>query len=304
MSQPPGRPVSGTFAYFATTVCWGANIPLTTILFRSFDPFFLSLIRALLAAAVLGCGVILVFGWRQLTLPIALWRAALMSGAMAAFFVLYNLGLHFTNTITAAAIMAGAPVYAAVTMRLLTGMPLERGFLPAVALTVLGGSIAVLSRADGGPIALQGGEILIVLAFGCWTVYSLYAQRWFGSEVSQLRRTWVATLVAGLWLVPFWLLTRAIGLAPAPNLAPDAEALLWLGLTATFSSALGGLLWNVGVSRVGLTAGLLWQNMVPVFGVLISMMFGFVPTPGQILGGLLVICGVVLMQWRRFQAGR
>jgi drug/metabolite transporter (DMT)-like permease len=34
------------------------------------------------------------------------------------------------------------------------------------------------------------------------------------------------------------------------------------------------------------------------------MMFGFVPTPGQILGGLLVICGVVLMQWRRFQAGR
>src|SRR5690606_33623258 len=109
-------------------------IPLTTILFRSFDPFFLSLLRAVLASLILAAVVILTLGWRKLSFPIPLWRLAVMSGAMACFFVFYNLGLRFTNTITAAAIMAGAPVYAAVTMRLLTGVPFERGFLPAVAL--------------------------------------------------------------------------------------------------------------------------------------------------------------------------
>lgn len=299
-----GAIASGTLAYFVTTVFWGANIPLTTILFRSFDPFFLSLLRAVLASLILAAVVIVALGWRRLAFPIPLWRLAVMSGAMACFFVFYNLGLRFTNTITAAAIMAGAPVYAAVTMRLLTGVPFERGFLPAVALTLIGGGIAVWSRNDGESLVLQGGEILIVLAFACWTAYSLCAQRWFSADVPQLRRTWSATFAAAIWLLPCWALIRVAGFAPPPNLAPDAEALLWLGLTATFATAFGGLLWNVGVSRVGLAAGLLWQNTVPVFGVLISMMFGFVPTAGQIVGGALVICGVVFMQWRRFRGQR
>lgn len=296
-----GSLASGTLAYFATSVFWGANIPLTAILFRSFDPFFLGFLRASVASVVLAIAVVLMLGWRRLALPIGLGRLAAMSAAMAGFFILYNLGLRYTNTITAAAIMAGAPVYGAVTMRLLTGSPLERGFVPAVALTLVGGAIAVWSRADGGAMRLQGGELLIVLAFGCWTAYSLYAQRWFGPEVPQLRRTWSATLGAAFWLLPCWALIHAVGIAPPPNLSPDAEALLWLGLTGTFSTALGGLLWNVGVSRVGLAAGVLWQNTVPVFGVLISMMFGFVPTAGQVLGGALVLAGVLVMQWHRLK---
>lgn len=300
-SPAVGALASGTLAYFATSVFWGANIPLTAILFRSFDPFFLSLIRAALASLVLAGAVTLMLGWRRLALPIGLARLAAMSAAMAGFFVFYNLGLRYTNTITAAAIMAGAPVYGAVTMRLLTGSPLERGFVPAVVLTLVGGAIAVWSRTDGSGMRLQGGEPLIVLAFACWTAYSLYAQRWFDASVPQLRRTWAATLGAAFWLLPCWALIRAAGIAPPANLSPDAEALLWLGLTGTFSTALGGLLWNVGVSRVGLAAGVLWQNAVPVFGVLISMMFGFVPTGGQVLGGALVLAGVLVMQWQRFR---
>lgn len=298
-SPAAGALASGTLAYFATSLFWGANIPLTAILFRTFDPFFLSFIRASLAALVLAAAVVLTLGWRRLALPIGALPLATMSAAMAAFFVLYNLGLRYTNTITAAAIMAGAPVYGAITLRLLGGSPLERGFLPAVALTLAGGALAVWGRADGGSLRLQGGELLIVLAFACWTAYSLYAQRWFDAAVPQLRRTWVATLGAALWLLPCWALIRAVGLAPPPNLSPEAEALLWLGLTGTFSTALGGLLWNVGVSRAGLAAGVLWQNTVPVFGVLISMLFGFVPTASQVLGGALVLSGVLVMQWQR-----
>jgi drug/metabolite transporter (DMT)-like permease len=67
-----------------------------------------------------------------------------------------------------------------------------------------------------------------------------------------------------------------------------------------FSTALGGALWNVGVARAGVAAGVLWQNTVPVFGVLISMLFGFVPTGGQVLGAALVVAGVLTM-WHRFR---
>lgn len=292
---------SGTLAYFTTSVVWGANIPLTAILFRTWDPFFLAPLRVAVASVVLAATVGFALGWRRLAIPIGIGRFAAMSAALAAFFILFNLGLRYTNTITAAAIMAGAPVYGAVTMRLVAGAPLERGFGPAALMTVVGAAIAVWSRADGGGLRLQGGEPLIVLAFVCWTLYSVSAQRWFTPDTPQLRRTWVATIGTLFWLLPCWALVRAAGLVGPPNLAPDVEALLWLALTATLATALGGVLWNIGVARVGLAAGVLWQNAVPVFGVLISMLFGFVPTAGQVLGGALVLAGVLTMQWHRLR---
>lgn len=54
-----------------------------------------------------------------------------------------------------------------------------------------------------------------------------------------------------------------------------------------------------GVQRAGLAAGSLWQNMVPIFAVLISMLYGIFPTIQQIVGGAIVLCGVLYMQWRR-----
>ncbi|HRO59883.1 MAG TPA: EamA family transporter, partial [Burkholderiaceae bacterium] len=168
-ATPAPRALPGTAAYFATTVFWGANIPLTAILFETFDPFFLGLLRAALAALVLAAAVALSLGWRQLQPAIPVLRLLVLSGTMAAFFVFYNLGLRYTNTITAAAIMAGAPVYSAITMRVLAGSAVERGFRTALLLTVLGAAIAVWSRSDGAGLRLQGGEALIVLSFVCWT---------------------------------------------------------------------------------------------------------------------------------------
>jgi drug/metabolite transporter (DMT)-like permease len=107
--------------------------------------------------------------------------------------------------------MAGAAVYAAMTMRLPTGAPLERGFWPAAVLTIVGAGIAVGSREDGGDLRLQGGEILIVLSFLCWAFYSMSAQRWFAPDTTQSRRTWVATVGSISWLLPCWYLVHALG---------------------------------------------------------------------------------------------
>ena len=293
----------GTGCYLFACVFWGMNIPLTSILFHTFDAYFLAPLRVALATAVLAAVVVAQHGPRALSMPIGTRRLAAMTLAMAGFFVLYNLGLSYTNPITAAAIMAGNPVYAAITLRLATRVPLERGFWGAAALTVLGAGVAVYGRAadTGAALRLQGGEPLLVLSLACWTLYSLAAQRWFSPDVPQVRRTYVSTLGTVGWLVVCWLLARAAGLSGPPNLAPGGEAILYLLVTAVFATALGGLAWNIGVNRMGLVAGSIWQNTVPVFGVLISMLFGIVPTGAQVLGGAIVIAGVLYMQWRRLR---
>ena len=295
----------GVLGYAFAAFFWGANLPLTAVLFSAFDPFFMSAIRASLAVAVLW---LIAYWQRQPGQPahgLDLGRHALMSGSAAAFFVLYNLGLKYTHPVTAAAIIAGSPVVAAATMWAATGARLERGFAGAAALTLIGAGIAIWGRArdSGQGFALQGGEPLLVLALACWTLYSIYAQRFFPPGVTQLRRTLLGLAGALPWMYGCWLLMWLTGLTGPPLLEVTSQSLLWLLVTAVFSTALSGVAWNIGVARAGLQLGLLWQNTVPAFGVLLAIPFGILPTAEQLLGGAIVMAGVLYMQWRKSRPG-
>lgn len=301
----------GSLGYLAATVLWGLNLPLTAALLGHFDPFWLSPLRYGVATLLLGAMLVLSLGPRQLRLPIPLWRVAVMSLCVAGFLVLYNLGLYRTHPMTVAALSAGSPVYVAVVSRLMTGARLERGFWGATLLTLIGAGIAISGRARaGGPAAgaaftLQGGELLVVLAICSWTAYSILAQRWFAPDTPQLRRTYLSTIGAMPWLLLFWGAARAAGLAGPPNLEPGAVPVLQLLVAAVFCTALATVAWNIGVNRLGIQTGGLWQNMVPVFAVLISLLFfGVQPLAEQLVGGAVVLAGVLYMQWQRGRPAR
>lgn len=295
----PGA-LTGTLSYLMASAFWGLNIPLTAVLLESMDPFWIPPCRYLIAATVLGLWLAVSAGPAQLRRPVALTRVLPLSLAVALFLVSFNLGLRDTHPITAAAVMAGSPVYVAIVSRLITGARLEKGFWGAALLTVAGAGIAIGGRAGATGFTLSGGEFWLVASIMFWTLYSIYAQRWFPASVSQLRRTYMTTVWALPWLLVFWALARAAGLAGAPNLDPSASALWILLVTAVFSSALAVVAWNTGVARLGVNAGALWQNMVPVFAVLISLLFfGVVPSVHQVIGGLVVLSGVMFMHWRR-----
>lgn len=295
--------VVGTASYLLASVFWGMNIPFTAVLFRTFDPFFMAVVRVALAVALLAVIVALTLGPRALAVPMRALHFALMTFAMAGFFVFYNLALRYTNAITVAALMAGAPVYAAVTMRVVAGARLERGFAVAATLTLVGAAVTIAGRASetGERLHIEGGEPLIVISLVCWALYSLGAQRWFDPSVPQLRRTYVSTLGTTAWLAVCWWALRGTGMIGPPNLAPDAQAVAFLLATAVFSTALGIVAWNIGVHRMGLMAGSLWQNTVPVFAVLIAVAMNIMPTASQLAGGAIVIAGVLYMQWSRMR---
>lgn len=311
--QSPATPNSaigfwiGTVCYLNSALVWGLNIPLTAALFASFDPFWLAPLRLAIAATLLALAVLIGLGRSALKSPIPLHRVLLMSFCASCFFTLYNLGLVHTNTITAAAIMAGSPVYGAVTTRLMTGTKLEKGFWGAALLTILGAGIAIYGRSaqSGVPLQLEGGEVLIVFSIAAWTAYSIFSQRWFPSDVPQLQRTFLTTVVCVPCLLLFWLLAWGSGMVGPPNLSPSADAMQKLFITAALSTALGAVSWNIGVAKLGIHAGVMWQNMVPVFAVLISLIvFDVQPTSEQVLGGCVVLSGVLYMQWHKLQANR
>ncbi len=284
-------------------IAWGANIPLTSALLHNFDAWWLSVLRATLATVVLALLLVALEGARALRMRLPGWRFVGLSGVLGAFFVLYNLGLALTHPVTAAALQAGSPVYAALVLKGLTRAPLGRGFWGAAALTVIGAGIAVFGRiaSTGHGIELTGGEPVVVASLMCWTLYSHLAQRWFGSDASQLQRTYASMAGGIVWLAAAWALMHAAGVVGAPYLHPEPHEIAYLLIAVVCATAGGTVLWNVGVNRTGLAVASLWQNTVPVFGVLFAIGLGMYPTPYQLVGGIVVLAGVLYMQWQRLR---
>ncbi len=280
---------------------WGANVPISKVMLAYFDVIPMSAIRTLVASVILAVLLVLVEGVSTLRIDLGFRRFALLGLMMSGFFVVYTLGIQFSNPITAAAVAVAAPLVSAVTVRLVTGLRFDPGFPVALVLTLLGGGILASSTLVGsGAVTFGGGEIIVLLSGSLWTLYSIKAQAWF-DRASQLHRTYVASLSAFAWMLVLSLVLSALGWSRSPLDVTDGWAWAQLLAVALFGSSLGSYFWNIGASRLGVAVASLWVNLVPFFAVLWSMAYGFVPNLYQIVGGLVALSGVVYMQWRRLQ---
>ena len=278
---------------------WGANMPVSKVLLSHFDLMPMVALRTATAAIVLGGLVWMLEGRRSLNIDIGWLRFWLLGLIMGAFFCIYVLGLQFSNPISASAFGVAGPLVSAVVVRLVSGQRFDPGFGIALLLTIAGGAILVAGSIMGsGSMTLGGGEIVVLLSNGLWTLYSLKAQAWF-DRASQLHRTYVASLSSMGWM---WLITTILilaGRSASPFGVTDAWVWTQFFAVALFASTLGGFFWNVGASRLGVAIASLWVNLVPFFAVLWSMAYGFMPNVYQIVGGLVALSGVVYMQWRK-----
>ncbi|WP_439614206.1 DMT family transporter [Reyranella sp.] len=306
MTQISGRDRHHMLGAFAAMVfvglSWGANVPVSKVMLQHFDVVPMLAVRTLTAVATLAMVLVLAEGVGSLRIEVGLKRFLLIGLMMSGFFVIFTIGIRFSNPISAAAVQVAGPLVAAATVRLVTGMRFDPGFGVALALTLSGGAILAAGSLFGqGALTLGGGEIVVLLSNALWTVYSLKAQAWF-DRASQLHRAYVASLSALGWMVPLSLALVAIGWARSPFAVTDVWVWTQLLLVAVFASAMGAYFWNIGASRLGVAIASLWVNLVPFFAVLWSMAYGFMPNVYQIVGGLVALSGVVYMQWRKLQS--
>lgn len=306
MTQISGRDRHHMLGAFAAMVfvglSWGANVPVSKVMLQHFDVVPMLAVRTLTAVATLVMVLVVAEGVGSLRIEVGLKRFLLIGLMMSGFFVIFTIGIRFSNPISAAAVQVAGPLVAAATVRLVTGMRFDPGFGVALALTLSGGAILAAGSLFGqGALTLGGGEIVVLLSNALWTVYSLKAQAWF-DRASQLHRAYVASLSALGWMVPLSLALVAMGWARSPFAVTDVWVWTQLLLVAVFASAMGAYFWNIGASRLGVAIASLWVNLVPFFAVLWSMAYGFMPNVYQIVGGLVALSGVVYMQWRKLQS--
>lgn len=280
-------------------------IPVLAALAQHYDKWLLSLVRYLLGIPVLWLAVM--FSVRPVVVPTPLrfGRLFWLGAAMAVFSVLYTFGVAHSHPATSAIVLMCGPIWATLLSRLMTGSATPRGFFVTLAMVVPGGILVVLGtpgRMTGG-FGLQGGEILLLVAQLLWNWYSIRAQQWL-SDRGQIALSALTTSVASVLLVFVCGVVWATSGLDLPARAPTAlevAMILWIGVLGVAAAI---LLWNTGVSLVGVPVASLFSNSAPVFAIGIAALMGSEPSYLQLVGGAIVLGGIAQLQIRQMRMVR
>lgn len=257
------------------------------------------------AAARFVIASLLLWGWARLQrhtspritardLPVILTLGAT---AVAIYNVLFLYGLKLAPASDGAIIVPGlAPVFTAMVAWLVLRERVSpwgiAGFVTAFA-----GLYLVMSPSGAQAANRMLGNLLFVLGALCWGVYAV-TSRSATRRFTPLSATLYGNVAGTIMLLPFAVAERGWhALAAAPAVA-------WIGLLylASFGTVFAFVFFVEGVKRIGPGPASAFAFLVPIVGVISSMiLLNERLTPLSVLGSALVLLGLWLVQ-RRPQA--
>lgn len=269
---------------------WSTSFVATKIAYESFPPLTLGACRFFLASVALGAAVLLK---REFTAPSRRDTCLLaLSGLLGItlYFAMQNVGVSLTSASNAALIVASYPAITAVLERVLYGTRFSAGKAVGIILAVLGVyciSIVGGSAVEGGSGQLSGN---IILAAGgvVWAFYS-FVMRTVVNKYPPLTVSLYQTVAGFIAFIPLALIEVSQWRTPS---AASWGMLAYLGLLCSVAAF---MMYNYGLRKLSAGTAVTLMNLVPVFGVLFSILFLDEQVYArQLVGGLIVIAGVAL----------
>lgn len=157
--------------------------------------------------------------------------------------------------------------------------------LAGVAVVVAKGSIEVVAR-----LSFNRGDLIMLGAPLCWALYSIIGKKVL-AHFTPLAATAYAALFGAALLAPAAALEQLAGGGALPRFS----VMGWLAILqlALLGTVVGFVWWYQGVQSIGTARAAAFVNLVPLFGALQAALFlGERLIPAQLVGGLLVVCGV------------
>ncbi len=305
MSPSVGALRRASLVLLLAAMIWGSMIPVLAALAEHYDNWLLSWSRYILGLPVLWLAVLLSARPSVAPRPLDWTRLLKLGTAMTAFSVLYTFGVAHAHPATAAIVLMCGPIWATLLARAMLGSITPPGFGFTLVLVVAGGIVVVLGTPGraAGSVGLEGGEALLVIAQLCWSWYSIRAQQWLADRgqiaLSALTST-VASVLLGVVCAVVWAL-GGIAWPTRPPTPVEWGMVAWIGILGV---AVAVLLWNTGVSLVGVPVASLFANSAPVFAIGLAALMGREPSWLQVGGGVVVLAGIAQLQIRQTRAAR
>ncbi|MFB5189443.1 DMT family transporter [Alicyclobacillus fastidiosus] len=267
---------------------WSTSFVATKISYVSFSPFTLGFLRFFIATVVLVIVVLIRREFRKVSFRD--FGLLSLSGILGItfYFALENTGVKFTSASDAAMIVSSYP---AVTSLLeLLVFKVKTTFVKTVGIALTVGGVCELSfSAHMGLDTTQLlGNILLVIAGVVWTFYnfvtSMVVNSYPATTVSLYQ-----TVIGTTAFIP--LAGTELHQWTRPNME-SFLALLYLGICC---SVVAFLLYNYGLRKLTSSTVVTMMNLVPVFGVMFSVLILHENLElKQLIGGIIVLVGVYL----------
>lgn len=279
---------------------WGGTFIAGRIAAPELPHFTISALRFWVAFAILAPLLLVV----EKRIPRLSARDLGFTALLALFgLVIYNLlflgALELIPAGRTALVVALNPILTAMTMAIVFGERLQQHRWLGI-LLALSGVWIVLSKGDPS-LLLQRvgrGEWLMLGGAGCWAIYTVVGRYALNGEAaaSPLALTTVTTLWGALMLtagMPFewdgWQVHDISFAAWA--------SIVYLGAGGT---ALAFVWYAEGLQQLGAARTAVFNNLVPVFGVLFgTLLLGEPLLISMLIGGAVAITGVTLTNWSR-----
>jgi len=296
--------VDGLLVLMATI--WAVNFTVVKIALEDFSPLSFNAMRFLIASATLA----LLFQRRREAWTVSSedWGALIVLGILGItiYQVAFIEGLARSRAGTAALILATTPAVVALLNAVRGQERATRRMAVGIGLSLLGMLLIVsedLGRfqasrfgndADGLPHESAFGDILLLVATVCWSLYTIGLKRHV-HRYGALKST-LLVMISGT--IPLVLISL-----------PALQAQSWMTIrpvswAALLFSALGAIVfcflaWNYGLKRLGSTRTAIYSNLSPAIALLVAwVVLNERPNVEQLIGAAVILLGISLARHR------
>ena len=265
--KPAGKNQTVFFLLAIVVLLWGLNSASIKYLTQFYPPLALAPLRLLLASALLLTIMSRQHGFSKL--PREAWPPI----AGVAFFCIFlhqialTVGIKATSSTHAVLILGTSPLFTT----LLAALCFNESFTAAKGLGILLGFSGLLFVVTGGSQGESSlsGDFIVAIATITFVIGSFFVKK-AATLVSPLVVTayshvlgFAGLLLLGIFVNPVWSLPGNLEFWPIAVLL----------FSSFMSTAVGAILWNMSIQKIGASTASLFQNATPVIGVFASAIF-------------------------------
>lgn len=265
MTVPEPNIRRGQVYALAAIVIWSTNFIIGRELRDALTPGTIAAFRALVAGVPMGIWILATRGWpaegrRQIGPMVGLG----LLGIVTSQYMTY-LALHWSLATNVIILNAASPLVTATIAVLVGAAPFSPGLFRGLAISVAGAFLVTAFGATGGArLEADPGALLVIATMVTWGFYNLGVQR-LSLTLSPLVVTSGAMLAGSPFLI------GVVAIEHPPHLwaavAAHLPVLLYLAIGP---SAVAYACWSAAVRDLGADYAMLFNNLLPVFGMVLG----------------------------------
>lgn len=274
---------------------WGMSFVWFKIVVKYYDPITIIFLRLVISGTLLLLFLLITGKFERIRKQDYKWFLALAFSQPLCYFLGESFGLRLVSPTIASVIISTIPVFSPIVAHYTIKEKFSAYSIAGILISFAGILIMVV-RKDLSLNAVPAGILLLFFAVLSALFYGVIIRR-FSDRYSPYTIITAQNVIGMFYFLPLFLIFDFPHFITEKPTGELVSALLQL---AIFASTLAYLLYIVALRNFGLIRANIFTNLIPIFTAVAAwVILGEILTAAKIAGIIVVICGVIVSQWKQ-----